>query len=119
MLLYVFRPKADFESVCYSCDPELIQLFLDRGADPISGYPIYRGFQNCLNPIIAVYKANIERVPALQVQADLALCYFGKTIASSLLENCSDCIEKNALKSDQSAFENMAAILNPVKTSIF
>ena len=36
----------DFESVCYSCDPELIQLFLDRGADPISGYPIYRGFQN-------------------------------------------------------------------------
>jgi hypothetical protein len=26
----------DFESVCYSCDPELIQLFLDRGADPIN-----------------------------------------------------------------------------------
>jgi len=30
----------DFESVCYSCDPELIQLFLDRGGDPITGYPI-------------------------------------------------------------------------------
>ena len=68
----------DFESVCYSCDPELIQLFLDRGADPITGNPIYRGFQNCLKPIIAVYKANIEAVPALQLQADMALCYFAK-----------------------------------------
>jgi hypothetical protein len=68
----------DFESVCYSCDPELIQLFLERGADPITGYPIYRGFQNCLNPIIAVYKANIDKVPALQLQADMALCYFAK-----------------------------------------
>jgi hypothetical protein len=68
----------DFESVCYSCDPELIQLFLDRGADPITGYPIYCGFQNCLNPIIAVYKANIDKVPALQLQADMALCYFAK-----------------------------------------
>lgn len=55
--------SVDFESVCYSCDPELIQLFLDRGADPITGYPIYRGFQNVLKPIIAVYKANIDKVP--------------------------------------------------------
>jgi hypothetical protein len=35
------------ETVCYSADPELIQLFLDRGANPIAGYPLYRGFQNC------------------------------------------------------------------------
>ena len=68
----------DFESVCYSCDPKLIQLFLDRGANPITGYPIYCGFQNCLNPIIAVYKANIDKVPAPQLQADMALCYFAK-----------------------------------------
>lgn len=61
----------DFESVCYSCDPELIQLFLDRGADPITRYPIYRGFQNCLKPIIGVYKANIEALPALQLQANM------------------------------------------------
>jgi hypothetical protein len=57
---------------------KLIQLFLDRGADPITGYPIYRGFQNVLKPIIAVYKANIEAWPALQLQADMALCYFAK-----------------------------------------
>lgn len=56
--------SVDFESVCYSCDPELIQLFLDRGADPITGYPIYRGFQNVLKPIIAVYKANIDKCRA-------------------------------------------------------
>ncbi|HXM05327.1 MAG TPA: ankyrin repeat domain-containing protein [Chthoniobacterales bacterium] len=68
----------DFETVRYSCDPELIQLFLDRGADPITGYPIYRGFQNVLKPIIAVYKTNIDKVPALQLQADMALCYFAK-----------------------------------------
>ena len=68
----------DFESVCYSCDPELIQLLLDRGADPITGFPIYRGFQHVLKPIIAVYKANIEALPALQLQADMALCYFAK-----------------------------------------
>jgi ankyrin repeat protein len=35
----------DFESACYSCDPELIQLFVDRGADQITGYPLYRSFQ--------------------------------------------------------------------------
>jgi ankyrin repeat protein len=55
----------DFELVCYSCDPELIELFLDRGAAPVTGYPIYRGFQNCLKPIISVYKANIQAMPAL------------------------------------------------------
>jgi hypothetical protein len=58
----------DFKSVCYSCYPELIQVFLDRGADPITGYPIYRGFQNVLKPIIAVYKTNIDKVPALQLE---------------------------------------------------
>ena len=67
-----------FETVCYSADPELIQLFLDRGANPIAGYPLYRGFQNCLKPIISVYKANIQAMPTLQVQADMALCDFAK-----------------------------------------
>jgi hypothetical protein len=67
-----------FETVCYSADPELIQLFLDRGANPIAGYPLYRGFQNCLKPVISVYKANIQAMPALQVQADMALCDFAK-----------------------------------------
>jgi hypothetical protein len=67
-----------FESVCYSADPELIQLFLDRGADPLGGHPFYHGFLHCLKPMIAVYKANIEAIPALQVQADMALCYFAK-----------------------------------------
>jgi hypothetical protein len=67
-----------FETVCYSADPELIQLFLERGANPIAGYPLYRGFQNCLEPIISVYKANVQIMPALQVQADMALCDFAK-----------------------------------------
>ena len=53
-------------------------MFLDRGADPITGYPIYRGFQNVLKPIIAVYKTNIDKVPALQLRADMALRYFAK-----------------------------------------
>jgi hypothetical protein len=53
-------------------------LFRDRGADPITGYPIYRDFQNVLKPIIAVYKTNSDKVPALQLQADMALCYFAK-----------------------------------------
>ena len=67
-----------FESVCDSGDPELIQLFLDRGADPVSGHPFYHGFLNCLNPMISVFKANMEAIPALKVQADMALCYFAK-----------------------------------------
>ncbi len=70
--------SVDFESVCYSGDSELIQLFLDRGADPFDDYPVYRGFLHCLKPIISVYKANIEVKPALQLQADMALCYFAK-----------------------------------------
>lgn len=55
----------DFASVCCSCDPKLVQLFLDSAADPFTGYLLYRGFQNCLKPIISVYKANIQAMPAL------------------------------------------------------
>jgi hypothetical protein len=33
---------------------------LDRGAAPITGYPICRRFENCLKPITSVYKTNRE-----------------------------------------------------------
>ena len=67
----------DFESVCYSCNPELIQLSWIALRTRLPA-PIYYEFRNYLNPIIAIYKANIDKAAALQLQADMALCYFAK-----------------------------------------
>lgn len=68
----------DFSSVCYSGDHALIKLFLNRGADPVKGNPFYHGFRHCLQPMLGVYKTQLEKIPALQIQADIALCHYAK-----------------------------------------
>lgn len=45
-----------FSSVCYSGDPALVKLFLERGADPIKENPFYDGFLHCLQPMLGIYK---------------------------------------------------------------
>ncbi len=67
-----------FSDVCESGDPEMIKLFLERGADPIADFPFYHGFIHCLNPMLGAYKTQLEKFPAIQIQADMALCYYAK-----------------------------------------
>lgn len=68
--------SVDFGSVCYSADPTLINLFLERGADPKTGHPLYYGMRHCLNPLLGIYKTQVEKYPDLKIQADMALCHF-------------------------------------------
>lgn len=70
--------SVDFESVCYSADPTLINLFLERGADPTEGHPLYHGMKHCLSPLLGIYKAQVEKHPELRIQADLALCHYAR-----------------------------------------
>lgn len=70
--------SVDFGSVCYCADPTLINLFLERGADPKEGYPLYYGMKHCLNPLLGIYKTQVEKHPELQIQADMALCHYAR-----------------------------------------
>ena len=70
--------SVDFGSVCYYADPTLINLFLERGADPKDGYPLYYGMKHCLNPLLGIYKTQVEKHPELQIQADMALCHYAR-----------------------------------------
>jgi hypothetical protein len=67
-----------FQWVCYSADPDLINLFLKRGASPVDGHPFYHGFVHCLNPMLGAYKTQLEKFPELRIQADMALCHYAK-----------------------------------------
>lgn len=42
--------SVDFESIYYSADPKLIQLFLDRGANPVAIHPVYPFNRSLLSP---------------------------------------------------------------------
>ena len=70
--------SVDFSSVCCSADPTLINLFLERGVDPVAGHPFYHGFTYCLNPMLGIYKSQVEKYPELQLQCDMALCHYAK-----------------------------------------
>jgi hypothetical protein len=70
--------SVDFGSVCYSGDPTLINLFLERGADPKESYPLYYGMRHCLNPLLGIYKTQREKHTELQIQADMALCHYAR-----------------------------------------
>jgi Ankyrin repeats (3 copies) len=67
-----------FVWACSSGDPETMRVFLNRGADPIKGFPFYHGFTSCLQPALGVYKEYVEKVPELKEQADMALCHYAK-----------------------------------------
>lgn len=54
-------------------DVAVTRLFIERGADLITGYPITLGLLKAPKPFIAIYKANVAREPRLQLQLDIAL----------------------------------------------
>jgi hypothetical protein len=54
----------------------MIQLFLDRGADPIDGDPFYEALIANHRQFYGVFKDLLARDPRMQAQADRALLYF-------------------------------------------
>ena len=68
------------EDVLLTWDRELMQFFLDRGADPVTDNPFMIAFQNkvqrALRPFVDYKKAHPEVADALQAQADRALRHF-------------------------------------------
>jgi len=68
------------EDVLLTWDRQLMQFFLDRGADPVTGNPFMIAFQNkvqrALRPFVDYKKAHPEFADSLQAQADRALRHF-------------------------------------------
>jgi hypothetical protein len=68
------------EDALLTWDREMMQFFLDRGADLVTGNPFMIAFHNkvqrALRPFVDYKKARPEFADALQAQADRALRYF-------------------------------------------
>ena len=60
----------------YVSDPTIIRLFIDRGADVLTGYPIAKGLIHATRLFLGIYKSYIGKYPQLQSQADMALRHF-------------------------------------------
>ena len=66
--------------VLLTWDRQVMQFFLDRGADPVTGNPFLIAFHNkvqrALRPFVDYRKAHPEVADSLQAQADRALRHF-------------------------------------------
>jgi len=66
--------------VLLTWDRQVMQFFLDRGADPVTGNPFLIAFHNkvqrALRPFVDYKKAHPELAESLQAQADRALRHF-------------------------------------------
>ncbi len=54
----------------------MIQLFIDKGADIETSYPLVKGFLRAPRLFCGIYKSNIEKFPNLKTQAEIALRHF-------------------------------------------
>lgn len=65
-----------FEQVTYWPRPEVVKMFIERGADTRTGYPIAQVLKRTPRAFLGVYKTYLERFPDWQFQADMALRHF-------------------------------------------
>lgn len=65
-----------FEQVTYWPRPEIVKMFIERGADTRTGYPIAHVLKRTPRAFLGVYKTYLERFPDWQFQADMALRHF-------------------------------------------
>lgn len=63
------------EVVCWP-NPQILRLFIERGVDTQTGYPIARVLKHNPRAFLGVYKSSIDRYPDWQFQADMALRHF-------------------------------------------
>ena len=67
--------SVDFESVCDTCNPQLIRFFLDNGADAETGRPFAKALKRACRPLLGIYMSYKDKIPGLKPQLDLALRY--------------------------------------------
>ena len=77
----LFRHGADvhwlsFEQVTYWPKPEILKLFIERGADTRTGDPVAEVLKRAPRAFLGIYKTSLDRFPDWQFQADMALRYF-------------------------------------------
>ena len=61
--------------VFHSWQPEMVEYFIEQGADLETGNPLAQAFCSKIFPALRVFKRYQERVPGLQEQANIALRY--------------------------------------------
>lgn len=66
----------EFDYVVYSGNGDIIRMFIDRGADLVTNYPITTGLIRQTRFFLGIYKSNIKKHPELQFQADMARRHF-------------------------------------------
>ena len=90
-LMFQFGAKAslvEFEYIVSIGEGEIIRMFIERGADLITDYPIAKGLIRLTRLFLGIYKTYIDKYPELQCQADIALRHFceeGNLRGASLL----------------------------------
>lgn len=66
----------DFKQVVSWPNPAVLRLFIERGADTQSGYPIAEVLKHAPRAFLGVYKEFLDRYPEWQFQANMALRHF-------------------------------------------
>ncbi len=77
----------DTDSI-FRAGPEVVKLFIENGIDPSADRAYFHGLRHLINPLLFLLKEYKQQFPALQEQADMALCYYcqeGNLRAVSLL----------------------------------
>jgi len=65
-----------FEEVTSWPKPEILKLFIERGADTHTDYPVAEVLKRAPRAFLGIYKTYRDRFPDWQFQADMALRYF-------------------------------------------
>jgi hypothetical protein len=65
-----------FWEVCFSNNVEMVRLFLDGGADPVTGSPFFDALTHVLQPLLGLFKELLAGDPRFQAQADATLAYY-------------------------------------------
>lgn len=65
-----------FEQVTYWPRPEILKLFIERGADTRTGYPVAELLKRAPRAFLSLYKTYLDRFPDWQFQTDIALRHF-------------------------------------------
>jgi len=68
--------SVSFQFVCACCETDMIELFLECGADQFESDPFYDGLTAHVDRVARIFKPLLEREPRLQPQADHALNHF-------------------------------------------
>ena len=80
--------QIEMEAVFESWDSQIMNYFIERGADLIRDQPLAHAFCSRIRTALGVYKQYRQKVPELQLQADIALrhhCWEGNLKWVSLM----------------------------------